>query len=159
MHKGIVKNETAPMRQNKLETGQFEEEESILELCRWIDLLRTPHTSCSRNQFNHSPSISLQLWELTKNGQLVTKKDPKGCLYVDDNWIGEIARYDDDCSVSRKYSHWMLTGSDQIQLKDENYCLTYDAPANSMSPPDEKDKMILGYCRPRHRFQYVFEKK
>eukprot|EP00563_Minutocellus_polymorphus_P017669 CAMPEP_0197717678 /NCGR_PEP_ID=MMETSP1434-20131217/2126_1 /TAXON_ID=265543 /ORGANISM="Minutocellus polymorphus, Strain CCMP3303" /LENGTH=428 /DNA_ID=CAMNT_0043302241 /DNA_START=82 /DNA_END=1368 /DNA_ORIENTATION=+ len=101
---------------------------------------------------------SKQLWELTKNDQLVTKKDPSGCLYVDDNALGELVRYDDDCSSSRKYSTWKVTGSGQIQLMDDpDYCLTYDAP--SMSPPDNKDKMILRYCKNIDRFQYDLEKK
>jgi len=102
----------------------------------------------------------LQLWELTKNDQLVTKNDPNGCLYVDDNELGELARYDEDCSSSRRYSQWKVTGYDQIQLKDDpDYCLTYDAPTSYMSRPNNKDKMILKTCATSDRFQYDFDKK
>ena len=104
----------------------------------------------------HFPQM--QLWELNKKDELVTKKDPHGCLYVDDNEMGELLKYDDDCSSSRYHSKWKVTGSNQIQLKtDTDYCVTYDAP--SWSSPDNKDKMILRYCKDTDRFEYNFEKK
>ena len=102
--------------------------------------------------------LVLQLWKQNKKDQLVTKKDPNGCLYVDDNEMGELVKYDDDCSSSRYHSKWKVTSSNQIQLKtDPDYCITYDAP--SWSSPDNKDKCILRYCKDIDRFEYDFEEK
>jgi len=72
--------------------------------------------------------------------------------------MGEIARYDDDCSSSKHHSKWRVTGSNQIQLKtDEDYCLTYDAP--TWIDPDNKDLMVIRYCRDIDRFEYDFYEK
>ena len=100
----------------------------------------------------------IQLWELNKKDELVTKKDPHGCLYVDDNELGELVKYDDDCSSSRYHSKWKVTSSNQIQLKtDSEFCITFDAP--SWSSPDNKDKCILRYCKDIDRFKYDFVEK